>query len=86
MSWMARRKIVREGKVSRILKYVVGEICCVTKTIKCKKAGSVRYFGSDFPAKADSEVRRGRWVRVMDHERGVLKVTPLNVWLGSCCC
>ncbi len=75
-----------KSNLYKILPQLVGEICCVTKPIKKKNAGKVRIWGSDFPATADSHVKKGQWVRVVDHSRNALHVDPMNVWLGSCCC
>jgi len=83
---MRASKACSQGKLSTILNYVVGEVCCVTKPIRSGKAGSVRIWGSDFPAVSDNHVRRGQWVRVISHNEEALHVRPLNVWLGSCCC
>jgi hypothetical protein len=74
------------GEASRVFHHLVGEICCVTKPIREGKAGKVGIWGSDFPANSLGEVRRGQWVRVISHSEEALHVTPLNVWLGSCCC
>ena len=75
-----------EGGVEAILHHLVGEVCCVTKTIKAKHAGLVRIWGKDFEATGETKIPRGRWVRVTDYTDDKLEVTPLNVWLGSCCC
>ncbi|MFH0861933.1 MAG: hypothetical protein V1875_02780 [Candidatus Altiarchaeota archaeon] len=75
-----------EGGVGVILHHLVGEVCCVTKTIKARQAGLVRIWGKDFEATGETKIPRGRWVRVIAHSDENLEVVPLNVWLGSCCC
>ncbi len=73
------------GRLAHVVHHFIGEVCCVTTPIKEEKVGFVRIWGSEFPAKAESDICRGRWVKVISHTKGVLNVTPLNVWLGSCC-
>lgn len=73
-------------RISHVVHHFIGEVCCVTSPISAEDVGRVRIWGSDFPAKADVHVARGRWVRVLSHDAGVLNVAPLNVWLGSCGC
>jgi membrane-bound ClpP family serine protease len=68
------------------LAHLVGEIGCVTKNIAEKKPGLVRILGEDYYASSTHETARGRWVRVISAEDQVLNVSPLNIWLGSCCC
>ncbi|MFH1404089.1 MAG: hypothetical protein ABIH11_07465 [Candidatus Altiarchaeota archaeon] len=64
----------------------VGEIGCVTEHVSEEKEGAIRILGDDFPARSKEKITRGRWARVVDHSNGILGITPLNVWLGSCCC
>ena len=78
-------KKVKEG-VEAIIDHLVGEVCCVTRTIKARQAGLVRIWGKDFAAIGETKIPRGRWVRVTAYVDDKLEVIPLNVWLGSCCC
>ena len=72
--------------LSDMLARLVGEVGCVTADIKRKDVGLVRVLGSDYPASCRQETSRGRWVRVIAVEDEALEVSPLNIWLGSCCC
>jgi membrane-bound ClpP family serine protease len=77
---------MKKSSVSLVLHHLVGEVCCVTQSIRGVRGGSVRIWGSDFRASAESHIPRGMWVRVISHSGDMLNVVPLNVWLGSCCC
>jgi len=65
---------------------VVGEVGLVTKNIEELRHGLVRVDGAVYPARCRKEVNRGRWVRVISAGEDSLEVSPLNIWLGSCCC
>ena len=75
-----------EDDIGHVLEQLVGDICCVTEPINGKKTGMVRCWGNDFPAISEKNVKKGQWVRVIDHTEKELSVDPLNVWLGSCGC
>jgi membrane protein implicated in regulation of membrane protease activity len=75
-----------ECGISSVAHHLIGEICCVSKTIQGRRAGHVRHYGCDFPAVSEGAVKKGRWVRVTSACDGIVYVTPLNVWLGSSCC
>jgi len=63
----------------------VGEIGCVIQSWS-KKDMKIRVKGFEWNAKSLLPARRGEWVRVIGCNGTHLKVIPLNIWLGSCCC
>ena len=63
---------------------LVGELCCVVNTVKEGSDLKVRCYERDYPAQCTSDTRKGQWVRVIACEKDILKVRPVNVWLGSC--
>jgi membrane protein implicated in regulation of membrane protease activity len=69
-----------------LIQHLVGEIGVVTVDISGEDVGVVRISGDSYPATSGGEVKRGRWVRVLNAVDEVLHVKPLNIWLGSCCC
>lgn len=62
-----------------------GEICCVVKAIRPGTVGKVNVNGSLLPASSDGAVGVGRWAKVVGARGGIIRVAPLNAWLGSCC-